>query len=369
MTKVLITGANGFIGKNLTIYLQQRQIEVLTYDKSLNEYSDLVNFIHNADFIVHLAGINRPNDKQIFEENVECTKEVINLVKNENRVIPIIYSSTIQAIYDNDYGKSKKRAEDILFDFQNKNNNPVYVFRLHNVFGKWSRPNYNSVVATFSYNAARDIPIVVDDLDKEITFVYIDDVCQLFYEIIANKTNMNSKSILYASPLYPIKLGQLKTYLESFKNYNSTHELQSLSDPFVYKLYATYISYIPLCNLKNKVDIKCDSRGFFAELFKSIGYGQISINVTKPHEVKGGHYHDSKCEKFIVLSGKGRLLLQNVLTKEDVTYQLSDDELSIVDIPPGCSHLLENISDSPLVTLMWASEKYVEANPDTFKKE
>jgi UDP-2-acetamido-2,6-beta-L-arabino-hexul-4-ose reductase len=365
---VLVTGAQGFIGKNLICFLKENNHHVLSYS-SHDSYQDLIDGVSHADFIVHLAGVNRENESRVYEENVQLCKTLIDLVKKSNRKIPIIFSSSVQALYNNEYGKSKRRAEDILFDFQIKNDNPIYVYRLNNVFGKWCKPNYNSVIATFCYNLTHDIPVNIEDEKKEITFISIDDVCQEFVDIINKKITPNSKSLLYINKQYKISLGELYKKLLNFKELREKYYIPSFNNEFDNKLYTTYISYLPTQDFSQELIVHKDERGLFAECLKNSDAGQISINVIKPKMIKGNHYHHEKEEKYLVVKGHCLLLLRKLFTEEIIKYDISDQKLEIVDIPEGYTHSIENVGEDDAIVLMWSNQVYDINKPDTFVEE
>lgn len=365
---VLVTGASGFIGKNMVCFLKENNHNVFSYT-SQNSYQELVAAVSKADFIIHLAGVNRETSTRVYEENVQFTKTIIDLIKKQERVIPVIYSSSVQALYNNDYGKSKKRAEDILFDFQIKNNNPVYVYRLNNVFGKWCKPNYNSVIATFSYNVAHKLETTISDENKEIVFISIDDVCEEFINIIDQKITPHSKSLLYINKQYKISLGALYRKIVSFEEMRKKLLVPSFNDEFTNKLYATYISYLPSDKFAVTLIKHEDERGFFTEVIKNKDFGQMSVNVIKPHFIKGNHYHHEKEEKYMVVRGHCLLLLRKLFTDEVIKYNLNDQELLLVDIPEGYTHSIENVGEEDAIVLMWSNQLFDKDNADTFMEE
>lgn len=363
--KILVTGAKGFIGKNLTSHLKEKNFEVLPFDSLDNELQELPSLVAQSDFIVHLAGINRPSDIKEFDDNYESTKTIIELVRNENRSIPILYSSSTQAASDNPYGRSKKRAEELLFAFQKESKNPTFVYRLHNVFGKWSRPNYNSVVATFCHNIAHDLPIAINDPNAEISFVYIDDVVSSFIKTIEHYSSLESENILFVETIYKVTIGHLADLLKKFKNMRLDLKVPSFKDDFEKKLYATYLSYLPIDGFVYKIPSHTDERGAFTEIIRTDERGQFSVNIIKPGITKGNHYHHTKNERFVVVSGECETCFREINSNEIICYQTSGKEISVIDIPTGYTHSIKNIGKEDAVVFMWASEPFDVNNPDT----
>lgn len=364
--KILVTGAKGFIGKNLVFHLKEQGFDVLTFDALDNEIVELPVLVNQSDFIVHLAGINRPNNVEQFDDNFESTKTIIELVKQAKKSIPIIYSSSTQAEKDNSYGRSKKKAEDLLFAFQAENGNKTFVYRLDNVFGKWSRPNYNSVVATFCHNIARDLSITIDNRANEVSFIYIDDVVASFIEVIKNQDGIDSQRLLAVKPLYRVSLGRLVDLLEQFKNMRKDLRVPSFKDGFEKKLYATYLSYLPSDDFAYKVTSHSDNRGSFTELIRTDERGQFSVNIIKPGITKGNHYHHSKNERFIVVRGTCETAFRKIDSDIITRYITSGEEITVLDIPTGYTHSIKNIGDDDAVVFMWANEPFDASNPDTY---
>jgi len=366
---ILVTGANGFIGKNLCIELKNRGFSVLTYDVT-NSDEDLVNFLFIADYIIHLAGINRPlNVTEYYNGNTNLTKKIIDLISLTGKKIPILFSSSTQAELDNDYGKSKKMAENLLFNFMLKTGNPVTIFRLTNVFGKWCQPNYNSVVATFCHNIANDFPIEIRDTGYVIKLVYVDDVVKEFIGRISQNNSVFDKEIAEVRPTYDISLGELAEKLYNFKDTRSTYFAPTFTTGFDRKLYSTFLSYYGADNFSYKLKMNIDERGSFTEIIKTFDNGQFSINISKPGITKGNHYHHTKNEKFIVVSGECEIKFRKIGTEEIYTYRVNENELRVVDIPPGYTHSIKNVGNKDSVTMMWASELFDKDNPDTYFEE
>lgn len=360
--KVLITGSQGFIGKNIVSILKNnRNYDVFQYDIDIGP-NMLKTYTKNCDFVLHLAGVNRPKDESEFKHgNVDFTSTLIDtLIENNNRS-PILMSSSIQADMDNPYGRSKNEAENLLNNYSQKYSVPIYIYRLPNVFGKWCRPNYNSVVATFCHNIANNIDIVINDSNAVVKLVYIDDVVQQFIGAIHDKK--------YNPPIYQITVGDLAKLIYSFKESRNTKIIANLSDDFTRKLYATYLSYIPHDSFCYPLKMNVDARGSFTEFVKTLGNGQISINISKPGVTKGNHWHNTKNEKFLVVSGKGIVRFREIGCDEIIEYCVKGDRLEVIDIPPGYTHNITNIGDDDLITVMWASEQFDPDNTDTVYEE
>lgn len=368
MNKILVTGSNGFIGKNLCLRLKEAKYEVLQID--IDNLSDLEDYIAKADFCIHLAGINRPlNPKEFYDGNANLTYRLIELIKKANKKLPIAFASSTQAALDNDYGKSKKMAEDYLLSFQKETGNPVYVYRFQNVFGKWCRPNYNSVVATFCYNIAHDLPIKVNDPSITKEFIYIDDICDTLIKLIESNGSGN-ESLLSISPSYIKSIGEVANLIQSFKDSRTNLMLPYQGDEFAKKLYATYLSYLPEeTGFAYPLNSHVDNRGSFTEFYRTDGYGQLSVNISKPGITKGNHYHHTKNEKFLVVKGTCSIKFRKIGDSNVYEYVCSGDNLTVVDIPCGYTHSITNIGTEDSVTIMWASELFDPNKPDTIYEE
>ena len=360
---ILVTGSNGFIGKHLCLKLERQGFNIFSYDLE-NEEEDLRNYISQADFVVHLAGINRPLDnKEFYEGNTELTKKLIDLINSSGKQIPVIMSSSIQAELDNDYGKSKKMAEDLLF----KSGLPVYVYRLANVFGKWCKPNYNSACATFCYNIAHELPIEIRDRSYVVHYNYIDDICDEFISAIKGKIKPKKKP-LSVKPIYDCSLGQLADLLYYFRAcIESEKHLPRIHSEFEFKLFKTFCNYLTDSNYR--LNYAEDERGSFEELYKSEQWGQISENITHPGITKGGHYHTYKKEIFYTVIGKSEVWQREVGKKRYLYEETGGEGISMVKIIPGYTHEITNIGKKDSHTLMWISEIYNPDTPDTIKEE
>lgn len=367
--RVLITGVNGFIGKNLMAFLLERGHEVLGLDKDDEPYAWKENVL-KAEYIVHLAGVNRPLSKEEFVDgNVNSLVRVVNILKENDKITPIILSSSSQAIYDNPYGKSKKAAEDCLFNYQRVSNNPVYVFRFQNVFGKWSRPNYNSMVATFCYNISHNLDIQINETAPKISFLYIDDLCAALCDLIEGKTKRDSKEIQYIPTNDNYTPKEIADMLYSFKESRNNLQIVNQGNSFIKKLYATYLSFLDEDDFAYDLISHFDSRGSFTEILKSEDRGQFSLNIIEPGITKGNHYHHTKNEKFLVIKGTCDIKFRRIDDNKVITYRVSGDKLRVVDIPPGYTHNIKNIGEEKAYVFMWANELFDKAHPDTFALE
>ena len=363
--KVLITGSNGFIGKNLKSHLQEiENITILEYDIN-DKFEKIEKNIDNIDFIFHLAGINRPQTKEEFYlGNTDLTKKIVDLIKSKN--IPLVITSSIQATLDNDYGKSKKIAEDYI----KENLNNYYIYRLHNVFGKWCRPNYNSVVATFCYNIANDLDITINDESTCLDLIYIDDICYEFKNLLKGKIpNEIIDGYCYINPRYNVSLGYIAKKLYEFKESMNSIYVPNTGDEFVKKLYSTYISYLPLEKTYTSAKKNVDERGSFTELVRTNECGQFSISFSKPGIVRGNHYHHTKLERFIVIKGKAKIGFTSVVDGNSYEFIVDDNDIKIVTIPVGYTHNIENIGDSEMILAIWCNELFDQNHPDTYFKE
>lgn len=362
--KVLITGASGFIGKNLVEKLKElNKYDIITIDRG-NTKEQLCRGVLDADFIFHLAGINRPeNEEEFFEGNSGLTGEIIKLLKNNNKTTPVLITSSIQADLDNAYGRSKKLAEEELFNYRKETGAKVYVYRLPNVFGKWCRPNYNSAVATFCNNIAQGKEVWISDPSKEMTLVYIDDVVRNF--INSMETQEVVEGFTTVDVEHTATLGKIVDLLTSFKESRRNLMVPNMGDAFEKKLYSTYLSYIPEDEFSYPLKMNMDHRGSFTEFIKSPERGQVSVNISKPGITKGNHWHHTKNEKFLVVSGTGIIRFRKIGEEKIIEYKVSGEKLEVVDIPVGYTHSIVNTGDTDMVTIMWVNEVFDPKLPDT----
>lgn len=367
--KVLVTGANGFVGRNLISNLRlDKTIEIYEYDIN-NTEDELEQYTKDCDFVFHLAGVNRPkNPEEFMEGNFGFTDVLLRKLKENNNKCPIVISSSIQAELDNDYGKSKKAGEDLIFKYGKDNDVKVYVFRFPNLFGKWCRPNYNSVVATFCNNIANNLEIQINDENKELTLAYIDDVCNELINCLSDSPNKKG-NFCYVPITYTKTLGEIANLIQSFKDNSKNIMVPSTGDEFTKKLYATYISYVPLKEMVVDLTEHRDERGVFCELVRTKECGQFSVSTTNPDIVRGGHYHNTKMERFIVIKGKAKIEFEHVITHEKIEFEVSGDKLQYVTIPVGYQHSINNIGKDELVLFIWANELFDEKVPDTYVME
>jgi UDP-2-acetamido-2,6-beta-L-arabino-hexul-4-ose reductase len=375
--KILVTGAKGFIGKNLVAQLRNIQegkdktytldpnFEILECDIDTDEKL-LDQYCKEATFIYNLAGINRPdNESEFIEGNCNFAGKLLNSLKKYQNTCPIMISSSTQATLENAYGKSKKAGEDIMFQYAKETGAKVLVYRFPNVFGKWCKPNYNSAVATFCHNIAHGLDITVSDRSYQMTLVYIDDVLRELIHALEGKENKDGE--FCAVPVtYPISLGEIVDLLYSFKNSRKDLSVAKMNDTFAKKLYSTYLSYLPSEEFSYPLKMNVDNRGSFTEMLRSEERGQVSVNISKPGIVKGNHWHHTKNEKFLVVSGKGVIRFRKINEEKVHEYFVSGDKLEVVDIPVGYTHNIENLGESDMVTVMWVNEPFDPEAPDTF---
>lgn len=364
--KVLITGSNGFVGKNLISNLSLLEdIEIYEYNRQ-SSLDDLDRFTKDCDFVFHLAGVNRPkNVEEFMQGNCDLTKTLLDSLKSNNNKCPVMISSSTQAAQDNDYGKSKKAGEDLVFKYGKDNNINVFVYRFPNLFGKWCKPNYNSVVATWCNNIAHDMAITINDENIELTLCYIDDVCEELINCLSGNQHQDG-DYCYVPITYTKTLGEIANLLKSFKENDTGIMVPSTGDEFTKKLYATYISYVPLEKMVVDLLEHRDNRGVFCELVRTKEAGQVSISTTNPNIIRGGHYHNTKMERFIVIKGKAKIEFEHVLTHETIEFEVSGDKLQYVTIPVGYQHRINNIGDGELILILWANELFDEKKPDTY---
>lgn len=361
--KIVVTGASGFIGKNLLEKLKEDGYEVFSITRKTSK-EEASAMILKANFIFHLAGVNRPErEEEFFEGNSGLTGEIIKILKNNNKTTPLLISSSIQAELDNPYGKSKKKAEDEVFSYGKETGARVYVYRLPNVFGKWCRPNYNSAIATFCHNIARDEEVWVSDPSREMNLVYIDDVVRCFIDSM--KSEKKVESYAHVDLVYKVTLGKIVELLNFFKDSRKTLMVPNMEDEFSKKLYSTYLSYLPEDKFSYPLKMNVDNRGSFTEILKSKDRGQVSVNISKPRITKGNHWHHTKNEKFLVVSGEGLIRFRKIGCEEIIEYKVCGEKLEVVDIPVGYTHSIVNTGNTDLVTIMWVNEIFNPEQPDT----
>ncbi len=378
--KILVTGAQGFIGKNLVANLKNvlenkdrsRDVvidEIFVYDVDTPKEL-LEQYCAECDFVFHLAGVNRPKDVEEFNINHSFLAELLNLLKKHGSKAPVMLSSSTQAALDNDYGRSKKEAEDLLLAYGKENDARVLVYRFPNVFGKWCRPNYNSAVATFCHNIANDLPIQVNDRNTKLTLVYIDDIVDEMFEALKGQEHRDG-DLCFVPVTHQQTLGEIVDLLHEFSKEPETLVMPAIpKNSFAKKLYSTYLSYLPERKVKFKLQGNTDDRGSFTEFLKTESNGQFSVNVSNPGITKGQHWHNTKWEFFLVISGHGLIQERKIGTEEILEFEVSGDKLEPVHMLPGYTHNIINLSDTEkLVTLMWANEWLDKEKPDTFYEE
>ena len=360
---VLVTGASGFIGKNLVIRLNELGIKTESYNRE-NSIQDLPALFKKTDFIVHLAGENRPVDDKDFDVvNTGLTMSICDALRSSGENTPIILASSTQAEIENAYGKSKLSAEAAVKTLEIDTGCPVHVYRLPGVFGKWCKPNYNSVVATFCHNISHNLPIRVSNPSFELNLVYIDDVVEEFVQIIQGQ--QDNKKELSVQPEYKIKLGDLVTQIELFREGRDSLISERVGDGLTRKLYSTYVSYLSPNQFAYSMPSYGDERGMFAEMLKTKDSGQFSFFTAKPGVIRGGHYHHSKTEKFLVVQGEAKFGFRHIISNENYEIITSGKELKIVETVPGWSHDITNVGVEDVVVMLWANEIFDPDNPDT----
>lgn len=393
--KVLVTGAKGFVGKNLVCALNNLKDgkdrtrpnikidEVYEYDIDSN-ISELDEYCKNADFVFNLAGVNRPKAPEEFKKgNFGFASTLLETLKKYGNKCPVMISSSIQATligrYDGEYGRSKREGENLLFDYANKTGAKVLVYRFPNLFGKWCRPNYNSAVATFCNNVANDLPITINDRSTELELLYIDDLVYEMFDALEGKEhrcefdgltaveNENGK-FCFVPTTHRVTLGEISDLLEKFKSQPISLLMPEIpNNSFAKKLYSTYLSYLPKEKVAFPLKMNVDQRGSFTELLKTEKCGQFSVNISKPGITKGQHWHNSKWEFFIVVSGHGLIQERKIGTDEVIEFEVSGDKIEAVHMLPGYTHNIINLNETEnLVTVMWANEQFDPNRPDTF---
>ena len=375
---ILITGANGFIGKNLCATLNNIKAGkdksfAIDPDLNLMEYdveSDpalLGEYCAKADFVFNLAGVNRPKEQEEFMSgNFGFASTLLDTLKKHGNKCSVMLSSSTQAALGNPYGQSKKAGEDLFFQYAKETGAQVLVYRFPNVFGKWCRPNYNSAVATFCYNIAHDLPIIISDRSVVMNLVYIDDVVTELIHALDGKANRRADGFCAVPTVHTITLGEIADLIVSFRASRDARSVPDMSDAFARKLYATYLSYLPEDQFSYPLTMNVDARGSFTEIIRTPERGQFSVNISKPGITKGNHWHHSKNEKFLVVSGRGVIRFRRVGEEKVLEYFVSGERLEVVDIPTGYTHNIENLGETDMVTFMWASECFNPEKPDTY---
>lgn len=367
--QILITGSDGFIGRNLIVELKNQGFKKLLLCTRKTTLERLKNYTNKCDVVFHLAGINRPKEEEEYHRgNVDFTRILVDFLKDNPKSPMVLFSSSVQAGKDNAYGKSKRQAEQILKEYAHERNAFVIIYRLPNVFGKWCRPDYNSVVATFCHHIAHNEDIKIDREEARITLAYIDDI---LHTIIGQLVSSRAPGVIYQEipEQYHLTVGELADIIKKFKNFRNNLEIPDLSNILEKKLYATYLSYLPENEFKYPLKVNQDQRGSFTEFLRSKEKGQISINVTKPGITKGNHWHHTKTEKFLVVKGKAAIRLRHMISGKIIECSVSDAELEVVDIPVGYTHNITNVGQEDLVTIMWTNEVFDINHPDTYYEE
>jgi UDP-2-acetamido-2,6-beta-L-arabino-hexul-4-ose reductase len=362
--KVLITGSDGFIAKNLIEHLR-RDDSINLYLFSKNDSIDILKaYVKEVNFIFHLAGVNRPeNISEFYEGNSGLTKVIIDTLIEDDKNTPVLLSSSTQSDLDNDYGKSKKEAEDLLLDYSKRTNAKVYIYKLPNVFGKWSKPNYNSVISTWCNNIANDLDIQVNDKYVELNLVYVDDVVKDFIECLNDDTKSGYINI---DTIYNKTLGEISELLYQFKDNRNSLVIPNVASGFERALYSTYLSYLSTDNFSYNLKGHQDNRGTFYEILKTLDSGQFSLSTTAPGIMRGNHYHHTKNEKFLVVKGEATIEFRHIVTNEKISYKVSDKKMEVVEMIPGYTHNIKNTGDEEMVLFLWANETFDQDNPDTY---
>lgn len=370
--KVLITGANGFLGKNLQLHLAERKdVTVVCFTRG-QDVAQLPQLLQGVDFVFHLAGINRPQDPLEFTTgNADLMqtlcRAVCDVAEASGKRLPIIFTSSTQAGRDNPYGQSKLAAEDALRAAGRSHQIPVHIFRLPNVFGKWCKPNYNSAVATFCHHIARDLPIQVNDPTAPITLVYVDDLIERFVQLMDGAdAAVGSDGFAMVAPQYTSTVGELARQIRAFKDSRTTLMTERVGTGLVRALYASYVSYLPVESFAYTVPQYADPRGVFAEVLKTPDCGQFSFFTAHPGITRGGHYHHSKTEKFLVIKGQARFKFRHMQTSQTHELVTSGEKSEIVETVPGWTHDITNIGADEMVVMLWANEVFDRDRPDTF---
>ena len=364
--KIMVTGSHGFIGKNLCLFLREEQHEVLEVHRETPQ-SDTLSYLQQADFVFHLAGINRSSDQTQFQiGNVDLTRFIVEGLSDSNRAIPLVLTSSSQAEDDNDYGVSKLAAENIAQSYSVATGAASYIYRLPNVFGKWCKPNYNSFVATFCNNALNGIDISVHDPRAPVRLAYIDDVCASFLELLDGKA---SSGFLKLPVEFNTTVGEVANIISSFKSSRTTLITERVGAELTRALYSTYLSYTPPDQFNYSIPSYADERGTFCEMLKTKDSGQFSFFTAHPGITRGGHYHHTKNEKFLVIKGEAVFKFENISTGQRHELTVNGSNPEIVETVPGWTHDITNSGDEELIVMLWANEIFDRQRPDTIAKE
>jgi len=364
--KIVVTGSKGFIGKNLCVFLREQQYDVLEIHRETQE-QDMLSYLSQADFVYHLAGINRPKNPSEFQSgNVDFTRFIVEQLSNFKRDIPIVLTSSSQADDKNDYGLSKRAAEKIVESYSTETGSPSYIYRLPNVFGKWCKPNYNSFVATFCNNLVNGVDISIHDPNKSVRLVYIDDVCQSFLELLDGKASSGFQKL---STEYNTTVGEVADIISSFKSSRTSLFMEPVGVELNRALYSTYLSYIPPEKFNYSIPIHTDERGVFCEMLKTRDSGQFSFFTAHPGITRGDHYHHTKNEKFLVVKGEATFKFENITSGKRHELMVSSLKPEIVQTVPGWTHNITNSGDEELIVMLWANEVFDSQRPDTIMKK
>ena len=367
MMKVLITGSNGFVGKNLVAHLSENEnVDVVSFTRQ-DSVNELTSKLEQVDLVFHLAGVNRPENVTDFKTgNADLTESLCLEITKTGRSIPIIYTSSIQAELDNPYGESKQLAEESLQNFSKATGIPVYIYRLPNLFGKWCRPDYNSVVATFCHNISHDLPIKINDSSAELHLVYIDDLIAEFMSVVnGDKTTSGFCDV---NPVYEITLGRLAEKIYAYKNSRDTLLTEAVGSGLDRALHSTYLSYLDPANFSYELVKHGDPRGVFVEMLKTKDSGQFSFFTAHPGITRGGHYHHTKTEKFLVLKGRALFKFRHIMTDEYYEIETNGDLPKIVETVPGWTHDITNTGEDEMIVMLWANENFDKDAPDTYAR-
>jgi UDP-2-acetamido-2,6-beta-L-arabino-hexul-4-ose reductase len=364
-TRIVVTGGDGFIGKNLRVRLQELgYYDVVSLGRSASQEWRQAAFAE-ADVVFHLAGANRPSDPTSFDiENREATRALCDQLRGASKKVTLVYSSSTQADIDNPYGRSKRAAEEEVRRYSAETGAPSFIFRLTNVFGKWCRPNYNSVVATFCHNIARGLDIVISDPASMLRLVYVDDVVEVMLRAALEARSNGAAAV--AGPVYETTVGEVASMLREFAASRTTRMMPAVGEGFCRALYATYVSYLPVDAFAYPLVAHADARGAFAEVLRTADSGQFSFFSAFPGITRGGHYHNSKTEKFLVLRGAARFNFRHIITNEKHEVEVSGDEFRVVESVPGWAHDITNVGSEELIVMLWANEIFDPLRPDTF---